>query len=496
MHRPQPRRLHYGLLALAIALLALAASACAQPAAAPAPAQKAAEAAPTAVAAVKAAAPTVAAAVQPAAPTVAAAAPTAAAAAGAAPAAKALPPVQGGKFTYWGGLIFSDKANKLMEERVKEWGKLRNVPVEIVMVNQNETVQKVSAAIQAGNAPDAFDLGRDFMLQLSKQNQLVPVDDLYAKIGKDHGGWVPAAEKSTQPATFGGKIPGIPFGIGGNVLFRRTDLLKPAGFDTAPDTWEDLSKQAAAAQKPPKTYGMGFAISNVGDANLTTQMLQSWGGRVADDAGKKCTLDSPETRAFLKWITDAYNAGNFPPGVTTWDGAGDNNSYQSGQSIFIANTGSVTIWMQANDKELLDATKYSVMPKGPKMRVSAQGPNYRGIWSGSKNQELAKDLMEFLADDKFMAEYYANAIYGPVLKSQESAPIFTSSEVHKGLKDLSTNGTPPAFPDTDNAAFAEYQSNFLTPKMVQKIVVDKKGIDEAIAETQTACQAIYDKNNK
>jgi hypothetical protein len=31
------------------------------------------------------------------------------------------------------------------------------------------------------------------------------------------------------------------------------------------------------------------------------------------------------------------------------------------------------------------------------------------------------------------------------------------------------------------------------PKMVQRIVVDNKSIDEAVAETQTACQAIYDK---
>ena len=62
---------------------------------------------------------------------------------------------------------------------------------------------------------------------------------------------------------------------------------------------------SAAAQNPPETYGMGFALSNVGDGNLTTTMLQSWGGRVADDEGKTCTLDSAETRAFLEWITTA-----------------------------------------------------------------------------------------------------------------------------------------------------------------------------------------------
>ena len=52
---------------------------------------------------------------------------------------------------------------------------------------------------------------------------------------------------------------------------------------------------------------------------------------------------------------------------------------------------------------------------------------------------------------------------------------------------------PAGFPDVDNAAFAEYQTNFLTPRMIQRIVVDGLSIDDAIAETQEACQAIYDK---
>jgi hypothetical protein len=45
----------------------------------------------------------------------------------------------------------------------------------------------------------------------------------------------------------------------------------------------------------------------------------------------------------------------------------------------------------------------------------------------------------------------------------------------------------------NNAAFAEYQTNFLTPRMIQRIVVDGLSIDDSVAETQAACQAIYDK---
>lgn len=399
----------------------------------------------------------------------------------------------GGTFVYWGGLIFSDEANQMLVDRIEQWGEEQGIEVEVVMINQNETVQRVSAAVEAGTMPDALDMGRDLMLLLSQSEQLEQLDDLYAEIGDAHGGWLDSADINTSPDDFGGHRYGIPFSAGGNVLYRRADVVEAAGYTDAPETWMEVAEIAAAAQNPPEHYGMGFALSNVGDANLTTTMLQSWGGRVADDAGENCTLDSAETREFLTWITGAFNDGLFPPGATTFDGAGDNVAYQSGNALFIANPGSVYLYMRNEDQELGDATKYSALPAGPVMRLSPQNGNFRTIPASSAHKELAADLLKYLADDQFMADYYNAAIYGPALNNHIESPIFTESPVHAGLLDLALNGTAGGFPDINNAAFAEYQTNFLTPRMVQRVVVDGLSVDDAVVETQEACQAIYDK---
>ncbi|MCB0095110.1 MAG: extracellular solute-binding protein [Caldilineaceae bacterium] len=396
-------------------------------------------------------------------------------------------------FTYWGGLIFSDAANQMLVDRVTQWGEERGVKTEVVMINQNETVQRVSAAIEAGAMPDALDVGRGFMLLLTQQDQLEPIDDLYNEIGDAVGGWLPAADEATSPDRYGGHRYGIPFSLGGNVLYRRVDVLEPAGFTEAPQTWNELYEMAKAAQNPPDNYGMGFALSNVGDGNLTTTMLQSWGGRVADDEGANCTLDSQEVRDFLTWITTAYGEGLFPPGATTWDGAGDNVAYQSGNAVFIANPGSVYLYMRDEDPDLGNSTKYSALPAGPAMRIAPVDANVRVIPKSSGDMDLAKDLLKYLADPEFMKEYYYNAIYGPAAVGYQDAPIFTEGPVHVGLLDLALNGTFGAFPDVDNAAFAEYQTNFLTPRMIQRVVVDGLSVDDAVAETQQACQDIYDK---
>lgn len=418
---------------------------------------------------------------------------TTAPAAPAATAVPAAPAAPGGTFTYWGGLIFSDEANKMLEDKVKEWGKAKGINVTVVMINQNETTQKVSAAIEAGNMPDALDMGRDLMLLLSKNNRLEALDDTYKKIGDAHGGWMDSTNRATDPKDFGGKIYGVPFGQSGNLLNRRDDVLSKAGFKDAPKTWEELIEQSKKVNAPPKLYSMGFALSNVGDANVMVEVMRSYGGRIADDEGKKCTLDTPEVRTFMKLITDAYAAGVFPPGTTTWDGAGDNNAYQSGQAVFIANPGSVYLNILKNDPELAKGSKYSALPGGPKLRTAPTGLNYRVIPVSSKQKDLAKDLLAYLADDKFMSDYYSKAIYGPVAKNQMNAPVFKDSVLHAGLLDLALNGTAPNFPDKDNIAIAEFNNNFLVPKMLQKVVVDKKSIDDAVKETQTACQAIYDK---
>ena len=58
----------------------------------------------------------------------------------------------------------------------------------------------------------------------------------------------------------------------------------------------------------------------------------------------------------------------FPPGNTTWDGAGDNQAYLAGQAAFIANTGSVGIAARKDDPELFEATRFFGAARRPQGR--------------------------------------------------------------------------------------------------------------------------------
>ncbi len=401
--------------------------------------------------------------------------------------------VKGSKLTYWGGLIFSDKANKMLVETIKKWGADNGIQTDVVMINQNETVQKVSAAVASNAMPDALDLGLDLLLLLSRQGVFITLDDLYTSVGKAQGGWFPAVASATDTTKVAGGRTGLPFGITGNLLLRRNDVLSKAGFAKAPATWEELATQAAAVNKPP-FYGLGLALSNVGDGNTQIGVLQSYGGRIADDTGTKAAIKSDATREYLRWVKNAWDKKLFPPGNTTWDGAGDNNAYLSGQAAFIANTGSVGIAAKNQDPELFQGTLYSALPAGPKGTVSPTDPNVRAIPKASKNPDAARALLEHLAQPEFMSAYYAEAIYGPVLQGQSTFKTFGPQDaIHSGLLDLVQRGTAPAFPDVYNAAYADAYNNFVVPKMIQRVVIDSWDFDRAMDEAQKQTQAIYDK---
>lgn len=397
-----------------------------------------------------------------------------------------------GTFTYWMGLTFPDSSNELERQRIEEWGQARGIQVEVVEVNQNETSRMVASALESNTMPDALSLGQELMQILQRDGHLKPVTELYARLGGEHGGWLAAVDQASSVPAFGQDRYGVPYGFQSNVLFRRTDLL---GDGPVPTTWQDFGAAVAAAAKPPETFGMGLALSNVLDGNNTTFILQSFGGRVADDTGAQCTLDTPQTREFLSWLAGLYADQVIPPDATTWDGAGDNNAYLSGRVLTIFNSGSVYLSAQADDPELAEVTSFSTWPDGPSGNVTPISPFYRVIPSTTQSEVLAADLIAFLAEDSYAEEFLNGSVYGPVLTSQADAEVFTTSPVHQTLVDLASTGAGPTGPDVPNAAFAEYQNAFSTPRMVQRVVVDGLSVDDAVLEAQASCQEIYSRNS-
>ena len=184
------------------------------------------------------------------------------------------------------------------------------------MINQNETVQKVSAAVESEHhAGRARPQPRSAARCCRAQDVFLPLDDLYDAIGEAQGGWFPAVDAATD-TTASRRRP-----------HRRARSASAATCSCAATTCSSRpasprrrrpgrssSQQAAAVNKPPVS-GLGLALSNVGDGNVqVARACSPIGGRIADDAGKTVTIKSDATRAYLRWVKDAWDKRRLPAG--------------------------------------------------------------------------------------------------------------------------------------------------------------------------------------
>jgi multiple sugar transport system substrate-binding protein len=401
----------------------------------------------------------------------------------------------GKKFTYWIGLIFSDEANRLAVDQINDWAAMRGIEANPILVNQNNMNAQVTAAVTAGTMPDALDASNGLVLQLGAKN-LLNVQSVLDGLIKKNGALNPAARFYNSPA-WAGKGLGVPYGINGNLINRRLDLLKTK---KAPATWEELAAQAKQAQ--PSGGGMGFATSNVGDAeDVFSAMFASYGGRIADNDGKVCTIDAKATRDFLTAVKKFYDMGVYAPDAATADGAWDNNKYLGGKTVFIANPGSVYTTLIGGsatwdpNPTMAKNTGFSSLPGGPVTRVTPTGAWLRVASATTKYPLLAKDLINYMMQKKQMRLYYEAAIYGPSFSGYNAFTFWRKSvdPARSGLYELAKFGVTGRFPDVNNAAIAEFNSGFGMSKMVQRHIYDKVSMDKAIDEAQASCAAIYKK---
>ena len=408
------------------------------------------------------------------------------------PAAQAPAAPVAGTLVFWLYKTRLDPLDKHRTDRILLWGKQAGVNTEVVEIGTSDYGKRIPAAIESKTLPDVLESGDEWVQLLQPRDLTADLSDVFQKIDADQK-WAPAAKAvATWPD---GKQYMIPIGTSGNLLIARDDLLKEAGLTPPPKTWADLFEYAAKAQRPPRTYGLGQALSNTSDSNRFIDMYQAYGLRIADDQGKKATFGEYQKEAVevTQLIADAYtNKKIFPPGVLTWDQTGDNDAFQSGRTIFAFNPLSIPAWVRDNKPDMLPGIGTYLIPEGPKMRVQGVSSVSMSIRADSPLRDKAKELLLFMYDRDYYKEFWPKSQYGPTTEVHYDNEAFSQSWL-KVRVDLAKNGKPISWPDIQNQALAEVQTAFVIPRMLQSVVTDGKKPEEAFTVAAEEINAIYKK---
>src|SRR4051794_33805439 len=345
--------LRYSFLSAAAITVAAACSQAAAPAptTAPAAAPKPTTAPAAAATTAPAAAPTTAAAAKP------TAAPAAAATTAPAAAAQAAPTFTkaniNGKLTVVQSRDFHPDHNALIEAKIKEFATQMNYPLDHSYIEayagSGDVVQKLTAAVQAGDAPDLLihTLGSS---QLKFLDIIEDVTALEQDLEKFHGKLNPASAKENFLEN---KWWTIPHFIRAGGFWVRMSAMKDAGVDPFNDLGDlgKLRDVAMKISKPDKDFaGWGMTANRSGDGDtMMRNAIFMWGGQLADETGQIVVLNKEPYRTNsllgINWLKETYTDPKFasmlPPGVGGWTDPTNNEAWLGGKVGITNNAGTV-----------------------------------------------------------------------------------------------------------------------------------------------------------
>lgn len=483
----------------------------AKPAEAPKPAAPAPAAPPTAAPAAAAAA------TKPAEQAKPAEAPKPAAPAAAAPAKVAL---KTGPFKVVQFDDYHPDHNKHVKAELESFSKAQGWQIEIspiaAFMAGADIYQKALATVQAGDPPDLFihtDLAPKQAVFLKIAEKATDVmDDLQKMYGKPFPGAI--LPNYFTPAQFiqGGANTadwyGVPFYGRSGGYWVRKDVAAKAGLDIDKD-FDDYGKAAESCMKmsnpDQKMWAWGVTANRSGDGeSLTWASIQQWGGTLTDKEAQIVTLNSPETIAGVKWMSDIYLdkkwAKMLPPGVNSWTDPSNNEAFLAGTIAFTSNAG--TMYAKGVFDKVPFAGEIRVIPQpkglGPKAtRLQGAGAARFNLLTGVRNRDAAKaTIMHFMTKEVQEPLYKTSTGYVfPVFKNQweGSGALLRSDENTKRFEAVAW--AEPAHPGVSYPAEgtpwtdAVSRQNLATD-MYGQILKGKK-VEDAVKETHDRAVKIF-----
>jgi ABC-type glycerol-3-phosphate transport system substrate-binding protein len=113
----------------------------------------------------------------------------------------------------------------------------------------------------------------------------------------------------------------------------------------------------------------------------------------------------------------------------------------------------------------------------------------------SKFADKAQDLIYFLYDKAYYKDYWPKSQWGPTTEAHYDNEAFSQHWL-KVRVELAKSGKPTAWPDVNNEAWAEMNTAFVVPRMLQRVISDKLKPEQAFEEAAEAINKIYQKYNK
>jgi multiple sugar transport system substrate-binding protein len=293
----------------------------------------------------------------------------------------------------------------------KEWGEKNGTEVVVDNINLALIESRAAAEVSAQS-------GHDLVLFLAPpavfEDQVVPMNDVYAECEKRHGKPIDLAVKSTyNPKTktyFAFSDSFVP-----DPVNYRTDLWGEIGMK--PDTWDDI-RIGGKKIKDKHRIPVGIGLSAEIDTAMAMRAIMYSFGSHEQDAEGNLTINSKETMAALQFVKALFEE-CMTPEVLSWDASSNNRQMLAGRSSLVLNAISVTRTAENQKLPIHEKIGLAKAAKGPVRRMGLEHVmNCYVVWKFAENRDGAQ---------KFLVDYIDNFSHGFKASEFYNFPCFTST---------------------------------------------------------------------
>ncbi|MEA9984489.1 MULTISPECIES: ABC transporter substrate-binding protein [Subtercola] len=214
-------------------------------------------------------------------------------------------------------------------------------------------------------------------------------------------------------ATYNNTLYAAPQTSDGGLLYYRKDLVP-----TPPTTWADMMKDCSiATQNGIGCYAGQYAKYEGLTVNVS-EAINTAGGSIVGTDGKTPTLNTPQAKAGLQNLVDAYKNGNIPADAITYQEEQGRTAFEAGQLLFMRNWPYVYNLAKTDGSSTVkDTFGVAPLPGMTGVGASTLGGHNAAISVYSAHKKTAHDFLAFLESSDTQSFFLSQGSLAPVLSS-------------------------------------------------------------------------------
>ncbi len=303
---------------------------------------------------------------------------------------------------FWGMGVEGEIVKQLVPEFERQHPDIR---VRVQQIPWTAAHEKLLTAFVGEATPDICQLGNTWVPEFEALNALTPLDSLVASsamVDRDDyfdGIW--------ETNVVDGHTYGVPWYVDTRLLFYRTDLLREAGYDRMPHSWDEWidAMTAIKAQGGQEQYPI---LLPTDEWQHPIMFALQTGASILTDDGLHADFTSPEFREAFEFYVRLYELG-FTPRVSRTQVSNVYQEFARGyMAMYITgpwNIGEFGRNVPAASQELwMTATVPG--PRGDSTGVSLAGGASLVIFERSEHKDAAWKFIEYMSMPEQQVHFY------------------------------------------------------------------------------------------